>query len=126
MRPAHIKPVAATTAKNRYVNQIGSTIRRSQPRQGRGVRLRQTTRGIIIEADPSEGGGKPPPSSWYRGDWRSDTNYSTGEGVSIRGGLTAGLYLALTDVAAGQAPPSPADVTKWVRVATDNPMGGWI
>lgn len=121
-----LKRLNSNTPEARIINEIIAKLEALEIKAGPGIRLISGPHGTAISADPAKGGGEPPASDWYQGDWRSDRSYDTGHGVSIRGGLTAGLYLAIDDVPAGLAAPSPADVTRWVRVATDNPMGFWI
>lgn len=120
------KELASINRRNRYLNEEREATRRTVVSRGRGARMKQRSAGTIIEVRPGDPSGRPPASSWFRGDWDPNASYVESEGVAIRGGITAGLYICHTDAAAGTPPPSPADYSHWTLVVSGNAMGLWM
>jgi hypothetical protein len=120
------KPLRPISKKNRYINELRREQRRHRPAFGRGVRFKQRSSGTIIESRPGDSSGRQPVDTWFVGDWSPNVSYTEGNGVCIRGGLTAGLYMCHTDAPAGTPPPSPADDSYWTLLVSGNAMGNWI
>lgn len=103
------------------------------PVSGANVRVQRTTRGAVIEsnaksetvpAEETTSGGMT-----FRGEFDSSgaTQYSAQNVVVIRGGVSAGCYVCITDdpPAGSTVPSDPATGERWIMLAPGHTIGFW-
>ena len=98
---------------NRIIDRLNSLTLRAGP----NVKLTYTSVGTIVEAQP---GGRKTVSGGmtFRGEWSPTvTDYSEQDVVVIRGGVSAGTYVALQDVPVGTEPAYPDVGIYWASLS---------
>lgn len=126
------RPTGRTPA-DLYHQRIWDVIRSLIPIRGRGTKMQHTTRGTLIDADPSGGTSPVTPSDLDIPEW-DDSGYSTGdyvrrtagindtlaidaEGVNAaQAGNRIGIWRAAQDIAAGAATPPVIGSSVWTFI----------
>ena len=106
--------------RSRYINALNRAVRSLTPIAGRGIRLRQSAQGVVIEATAKGGGAKASP---FRHRWQVtatrevEPDGSASWTVNIR---TGSVWTAAEDGAVADAALTPV-----APVAPDAENGGW-
>ena len=106
-------------------NQLRAFAQSLELTQGVGYRKKRSPRGTTLEVLAENTVTEEGSGVIFRGEWRSDVDdYVEGNLVVIRGGISAGAYIALQDVPQGTAPAYPDVGVYWVSISRDF-AGAW-
>lgn len=125
----HFPPFEEWPALGDALNEMIDAINARTPGAGFRTKLRFTPAGFTIEANPA-GEQADVTGMVFKGEW-SDKAFKKGEVVVVRGGISAGTYIASRDVPAGTGIPTdpPTDPTQgifWISIGKGDTLGQWL
>lgn len=108
-----------------WLNQLRKCVAERTPQTSPTARVSRTQSGFYYVTIPGESGAASSPGMVFRGEWRgSVADYLEGNVVVIRGGISAGCYVALRDVPQGTEPAFPDTGIYWASISR-NFAGAW-
>lgn len=112
-----------------WLNELRACVESIQPLDSPSTKHTETTLGTLTRSKGG-GGSSGPVSDWFKGEWSSSGTYAPGEGVVVRTGINAGLYLCVRDSTpvVGEPCDPAADPSLgifWVQVADNYGLGMW-
>lgn len=113
-------PAGFTPPQRSWLQSLRNYVASLRPVQSFGTRTSHTSTGVAHETRPGQTTAPPSPSSGmnFRGEYDPGiTDYVEGDVVVVRGGVSAGTYIALRDVPAGQQPAYPDVGIYWASLA---------
>jgi hypothetical protein len=110
--------LSATSAKNRWLNQLRAAVEYAANLQpGRGCKIR-SGRNPIIEADPAKGGAGAS-GMIFKGEYNQSIGYKKQNVVKVSSGFMAGTYIATVDVPVSTLDPEfPWLGGKWTMLSS--------